>query len=300
MANELPMVFEGRGIILKGARIEREVEQYYEGPGCVLIPEEVKGAIYFVHGLSARWSDYRKLLHPLSSSFDVLAYDQRGHGSSPGVYSPKKAADDLEAILEREEVSPVGLLGHSIGCRTAVEVAKRFEAKGKPLNGVYLLQPYLGVDSFGNINKKLFKAASVLYPFLSPVDLLLTMMPFVRRPLGLNQVFPLYTSGAVSRVNSSDCEGLRTPAGYMLADNDGLLGTSNQKHYFACMDRLRGLFSWQKGFSGFPIPWDESNAAMGLNHCFNYKGDRPFLKDEVGKDANKIIGNISGFFSHVF
>jgi pimeloyl-ACP methyl ester carboxylesterase len=258
------------------------------------------GSIYFVHGLSGRWVDYKPLLLPLSDEFNVFAYDQRGHGMSRGVYSPQKAADDLETIVERDAGS-VGIVGHSIGCHTAVEVAKRFEAKGRPLKGIYLLEPCLGIDSFTPGKQKVFNILHALYALCAPFDALLTVLPFARHLLGLHQVLPLYTTASLSQISSRDCEGLQSTAvGYMLANNDGLLGTNNQDHYFACMARLRELFSWRPGFRGVPIPYDNSDAAEGLNHCFNYKGQVPFLKDEKDKKSAKIVEKIVNFFEGVF
>ncbi len=290
-----PITFVGSsGIELKGIYYSPEEQKDH----LRVKFQAVQPSIYFVHGLSGRWADYKSVLIPLSDEFRVFAYDQRGHGSSPGVYSPQKAVDDLEAIVEREEGNPVGLLGQSIGCRTAVEVAKRFESKGKPLKGVYMLQPYLGVDSFGNINKSLFRAISFLYPLLSPIDLLLTVLPFVRHPLGLNQVFPIYTCGAVSKISSGDCEGLiNTPVGYMLADNDTLLGTNDADHYLACMARMIKLFSKPNSSQ---IPWNDGLVVAGLNHCFNYKGHKPFLKEEPGKNSGKIVDKMAAFFRSIF
>lgn len=295
-----PIVFDGsRGIKLKGVTLTPEVVSCeIAGDYVHTIPP---GSIYFVHGLSGRWRDYKSLLIPLSSEFNVYAYDQRGHGSSPGVYSPQKAADDLEAILEREEGNSVGVIGQSLGCHTAVQVAKRFEARGKPLKGIYLLEPCLGADSFTRGKQKLFSVLHALYALGAPFDALLTVLPFVRHSLGLKQVFPLYTTGALSQISSADCEGLQgTPVGYMLADNDRLLGTNDQKHYFACMERLHDLFSWREGFRGIPTPYDDSHHVAGLNHCFNYKGHTPFLKDEAGKKSSKIVERIATFFECVF
>jgi pimeloyl-ACP methyl ester carboxylesterase len=250
--------------------------------------------------LSGRWKDYTPILSGLSDDFNVFAYDQRGHGSSPGVYSPQKAADDLETIVQRDQGS-VGIIGHSIGCHTAVEVAKRFEAKGTPLKGVYLLEPCLGIDSFTGGKQKIFNILDALYYLCAPFDALLTALPFVRRSLGLHQKFPLYTLAELAQISSHDCENLNsTPVGYMLADKDKVLGTNNQKHYFACMERLRELFSWRAGFRGVPVPYDDSHHVAGLNHCFNLKGYTPFLKDEEGKNSSKIVERIVAFFECVF
>ena len=291
----MDVVFEGDRISLNGVLYHPELKssgKFHEIPNA---------HIYFVHGLSGRWVDYKSLLIPLSEKYNVLAYDQRGHGSSPGIYTPERAASDLEKIIECEEGNLVGLVGHSVGCRTVVEVAKRFEDKGKPLNGVYLLQPCLGADYFGAFRKNLFKTASTLYPLLSPLDLFLTAVPFVRRALGMHQVFPLYTVGAISKSKSEDINRMRTPAGYILADKDPLLGTTDYKHYLYLLRILDDLFPVNKFLvSGKIEPWNESFAAIGLNHCFNYGGQTPFLKDEPNKKSNLIVDCVSTFFDVVF
>lgn len=274
--------FKGRNIVLKGVQLPSKADL---------------GTVYFVHGLSGRWKDYTPLLEPLSDVFDVRAYDQRGHGKSPGVYNYESATDDLESILEDEGRKPVGILGHSIGCRSAIEVAKRFERKGKPLGGIYLLEPFLGIKSISPPKQKSLLKLKKYASLLAPLDLMLNLLPFIRVPIGLNQRYVCRTLVGLTDMSSDECRGVKqTPAGYMLADYDSVLGNDNQLDFSNSMRALKELFPHQ--MAGAAI--DDSSAVSGLNHCFNYKGHRPFLKDEPQKDRMLIIHKIASFFYTVF
>jgi pimeloyl-ACP methyl ester carboxylesterase len=286
MVDDYDKLFKGKDIMLKGHQLHSRIGV---------------GTIYFVHGLSARWPDYKPLLEPLAETFDVRAYDQRGHGKSPGKYNYLRAADDLESIIEDEGRNLVGILGHSIGCRTAVDVAKRFESKGKPFAGIYLLEPCLGIDSFSSPKREQLQSLRKYAQLLLPVDFLLNMMPFVRKQLGFNQRYVIQTTGALAGIDSYDCSGIaKTPVGYMLAGKDSVLGTDDPQHFLYSMKRMRELFSGEfKSINGGSA-LDDSGAVPELNHCFNYKGHQPFMKDELDKDANIINHKIANFFYTVF
>ncbi len=275
--------FKGSNIMLKGVQLPSKADL---------------GTVYFVHGLSGRWKDYKPLLEPLSDAFDVRAYDQRGHGKSPGVYNFESATDDLESILEDEDRKPAGILGHSLGCRSAIEVAKRFERKGKPLGGIYLLEPCLGIESISQPKQKSLLKLKKYAPLLAPLDLVLNLLPFIRVPMGLNQRYVTRTLVGLTEMHSSECRGIKqTPAGYMLADNDSILGNDNQLDFSNSMNMLKEVFQYQ---TPEVRAIDDSGVVAGLNHCFNYKGHRPFLKNEQNKDSNQIVRKIADFFYTAF
>lgn len=97
------------------------------------------GRITLLHGMGGTGSLWRPLAAGLEEKWEVVAVDQRGHGSSIGKnlkgFSPEDYGRDLLETLDAlDQVSPVKrnfLLGHSMGVRTAVAAAhldpSRFE-----------------------------------------------------------------------------------------------------------------------------------------------------------------------------
>lgn len=281
----------------------------YEGSGILLNgkewnPPRSVSTIYFVHGISAKWPDYEELLEPLTGRFQVHAYNQRGHGDSPGSYDLDKAADDLEHIIGSED-KPSAILAHSMGCRTAVEVAKRFEHKGKPLAGIYLMQPYLGDKSVDKPQRFGMRMIEAMLPAMHVIDDALNAVRPLCRFAGFNQRDILQSYANLTRRDDNDCNVLeKTTVGFMLADKDYVLGTNNQSHYFESMERLREFFPYRLGTDHLrpeaPLNWDDSGRVVGLNHCLNLRGMRPFLKIERGKDSLGILAKVYLFFSWAF
>ena len=113
--------------------------------------------------------------------------------------------------------------------------------------------------------------------------------------LGFNNRDVIHSYGSLADVKSSDSEGVkRTPVAYMLADKDSVLGTGNEKHCARVHERMWELF---------PEALNDSDYVIGLNHCLNYKGLVPFLKDEDTTKAElkvDVLFGISAFFNQVF
>ncbi len=310
MATKVSRTFQGSNITLRGVEYTPEVENY-SIEGVSVTSGECLGSVYFLHGLSARWKDYEPLLDPLSENLNIIAYDQRGHGNSPGKFSVEKAADDLEAIIDKEEKRPAAILAHSIGCRVAVDVAYRMFAKGKPLAGIYMIEPCLGIDSFSSGMRALIRTLHYASLPLFPLDWLLNSMSGWRKEHGFHQRYVIQTTGDMANFHSDDCEGFpRSYVGFMLSDNDKVLGTHKQNHYWYCMERLRKLFPYPRhGEPGAPSAWDDSGVVAGLNHCLNKPEDGhvPFLMpsgDENDYQRNKtrdrILDRVHSFFKSVF
>ena len=87
-------------------------------------PPHQRGVVVLVHGLGEHMARYPHVVARLQrADFSVLAYDQRGHGTSPGrrgfVPSFDQLLDDLqtahEAAATRRPGLPVFLYGHSLG-----------------------------------------------------------------------------------------------------------------------------------------------------------------------------------------
>jgi alpha-beta hydrolase superfamily lysophospholipase len=97
-------------------------------------PGGARGLVVLVHGLGEHCGRYGHVARRLAAQgFDVVGYDHRGHGRSPGPRGGVPAEDTLCADLgrviaaaRRESGGPLVLLGHSLGGL----VAGRFVAEG--------------------------------------------------------------------------------------------------------------------------------------------------------------------------
>lgn len=104
-----------------GARIHVEVHGRESDPAVVLI-----------HGWTCSTAFWAPVVRELTASgHRVVAYDQRGHGRTPGTgahtYGPATLADDLCAVLD-EALRPgerAVLGGHSMGAMTLIAAAGR-------------------------------------------------------------------------------------------------------------------------------------------------------------------------------
>ncbi len=128
-----------------------------------------RGTVLIVHGLGEHKGRHAWLAQRLAAQgWQVVAYDQRGHGESPG---PRGAIPDDDALLRdlaavvdalrAERGGPLLLLGHSMGGM----VAARFVAEGlrvppaawrRPVDALVLSSPALAADT--NAAQKLLLA----------------------------------------------------------------------------------------------------------------------------------------------
>lgn len=84
-------------------------------------------------GSAANW---RKITSALKSEFEILIFDQRGHGRSfqpTHGYQPEDYAQDLHDILEELGWEQIFLVGHSMGGRNALVFADLFPHRVKKL-----------------------------------------------------------------------------------------------------------------------------------------------------------------------
>lgn len=82
--------------------------------------------LVFLHGVMGYAANWRRIAKAFESRFQVLTFDQRGHGRSfhpESGYAPEDYAQDLEAILEELGWEKVHLVGHSMGGRVALTFA---------------------------------------------------------------------------------------------------------------------------------------------------------------------------------
>lgn len=82
--------------------------------------------LLLIHGLGyARWG-WEPVVGPLSRSFDLLLFDNRGIGESdapPGPYTVAQLAADAVQVLDEAEVERAHVLGTSLGGMVAQELA---------------------------------------------------------------------------------------------------------------------------------------------------------------------------------
>jgi pimeloyl-ACP methyl ester carboxylesterase len=98
-------------------------------------------ALIFLHYWGGSHRTWTPVINRLSRHHGVVAYDQRGWGSSnrvPGPFSLDQLADDAQRIIQSCNLSSFVLVGHSMGGKTAQLLAARRPAG---LTGVVLVAP---------------------------------------------------------------------------------------------------------------------------------------------------------------
>lgn len=91
--------------------------------------EEASPRLVLLHGLLGSGANWRKITSQLKSDFQILSFDQRGHGRSfspESGYSPDDYAGDLLEILDELGWQKIHLLGHSMGGRNALAFAASY------------------------------------------------------------------------------------------------------------------------------------------------------------------------------
>lgn len=82
--------------------------------------------IVFVHGFACAHSDWDGQVAHLSGKHQTIAVDLRGHGASPGTAqdcSIERHGADVAEVMAALRLPPAILVGHSMGCRVAIEAA---------------------------------------------------------------------------------------------------------------------------------------------------------------------------------
>jgi 2-hydroxy-6-oxonona-2,4-dienedioate hydrolase len=88
--------------------------------------------LVLVHGWGVSSSYFIPMAERLATKFDVYAPDLPGHGRSdtpPTAYDVRQLADALLAWMDAMEIERATLIGHSMGCQTAVEATLRQPAR---------------------------------------------------------------------------------------------------------------------------------------------------------------------------
>ena len=83
----------------------------------------------FLHGLMGSAANWRRIIRDFEKDYQILAYDQRGHGRSfkpDSGYGPQDYAEDLVRILDDLGWEKIYLVGHSMGGRNALEFSHHY------------------------------------------------------------------------------------------------------------------------------------------------------------------------------
>ncbi len=234
------------------------------------------GTVVFSQGISGHFKDCENILFPLAEEFDVITFNQRGHGKSEGRFDPMKMGDDLDEITYDGSFI-LGLSAGAVGALTMeTDVAS-----------IFLINPYLGPDFLSKKQRFCLYAAKCLsYTGIQKIIQYLFSIKDLNKKSGFHNKRFIDDYAKLTKVPEFY---LNKKVGFCVADKDEVLGTlNNEEHYNNIINK----------FSIFYDATDYSHIAKGLNHCLNKKKKdfAPFLKDETGKDSNKIIETIIEFY----
>lgn len=104
--------------------------------------------LLFAHGLSGDREQSRRELAPLAARYEVVVFDQRGHGDStpvtdPSLYAPALMADDLGRVLDDYGYGRAILGGESMGAASTLLFARDFPER---VEALLLVAPAFGPD----------------------------------------------------------------------------------------------------------------------------------------------------------
>ncbi|HVK61504.1 MAG TPA: alpha/beta hydrolase [Bdellovibrionales bacterium] len=91
-------------------------------------PAESEKKLVFLHGVMGFSANWRRIARAFENEYQVLVYDQRGHGRSfrpPTGYGPDDYASDLLEIINELGWQKIHLVGHSMGGRAAFHFATK-------------------------------------------------------------------------------------------------------------------------------------------------------------------------------
>lgn len=87
--------------------------------------------LVILHGLFGSLDNWHLISSKLGERWRVLAVDQRNHGRSPHSDEMTYAAmaGDVSEMLHREQIAEASIMGHSMGGKTAMQMALLFPAQ---------------------------------------------------------------------------------------------------------------------------------------------------------------------------
>jgi pimeloyl-ACP methyl ester carboxylesterase len=91
-----------------------------------VVTGQTRRPIVFVHGFGCAHDDWDAQAAHLSSRYQIVTVDLRGHGASSGdaaECSIERYGADVAEVMRALALPPAVLVGHSMGCRVVVEAA---------------------------------------------------------------------------------------------------------------------------------------------------------------------------------
>lgn len=92
--------------------------------------------IVLIHGFGCARSDWDPQVEHFSARHETVAVDLGGHGTSPGGPEHRRLEThgaDVAALMDALDLPPSVIVGHSMGCRVALEAAARRPRRAKAL-----------------------------------------------------------------------------------------------------------------------------------------------------------------------
>ncbi len=167
-----------------------------------LIHHTVTGAggtpIVFIHGFACGHSDWDAQVAHLSGRHRTIAVDLRGHGLSPGTAaecSIERYGADVAEVMHHLALPPAILMGHSMGCRVAIEAALQAPARTKALILVdgsqfaaameaSLKERFASAENYAALANALFKDMFTAKSARAAVDAVVARAGRLPRPIG--------------------------------------------------------------------------------------------------------------------
>lgn len=116
--------------------------------------------ILFIHGLGGQISQWTSLIKQFSSTANVLAMEQTGHGKSEpssdySCYTTERFVNDLNQLLTYYPNDNFVIVGHSYGCCLATLLA--IKEQNPKIKTIILISPVFGIPKYQQYLKKLIR-----------------------------------------------------------------------------------------------------------------------------------------------
>ena len=112
----------------------KKIDLYYESTGDGSPP------LVFIHGYTCDHTDWDFQVKNLRDTYQIVTCDLRGHGQSTGINlsgTIEEFASDVESLIRNLNLRGAVLIGHSMGCRVALETYLRNPSS---IAGIILLE----------------------------------------------------------------------------------------------------------------------------------------------------------------
>ncbi len=111
--------------------------------------------LIILHGLLGSLDNWITIAKELAENYSVWLVDQRNHGKSPhsNEHSFSLMAEDLNQFMEEHQISSAVIIGHSMGGKTAMQMAIDYPDKIKAIVVVDM-----GVKAYSSGHEEIFQA----------------------------------------------------------------------------------------------------------------------------------------------